>query len=323
MTGPVQYLAEPALKFPKVAFRAKRLINIPTGKTTLAPEQVTWLTEAARAIPNTANFTVYMFGYASKLGYSHESAAQSDASNYTLSYGRANEATKIMESVNPRVTPRVDRFLPQGSHGYTAAADDDSGYWRAVEVHIFLGNPPPPPPNPGPPPPCGGLKRYREWSVATPVGFTFSPAPGATVGGNIVLFRRGIDRMTHTYLQLGAGGGFSYSGPSLKGLLAFVQAILSGLSWSGISWTPLTAVTPFTFADLNGAACMIASAGVGVIGGYQQAYVSVHGQVWFRDASGSCMFANKDFFTNVNVSGKDLQFGVGGSAIGGPLMLVS
>jgi hypothetical protein len=81
-----------------------------------------------------------------------------------------------------------------------------------------------------------------------------------------------------------------------------------------------SAVTPFNFGDLSGATCKIESASAGVGPGYQKATVSVDGQIWFRDSSGNCMFGRQDFFMDVDASGKDLQFGAGGSVVGGVLI---
>jgi hypothetical protein len=315
-------LTDPLLKFPKSSFRAKRLINIPTGKATISKAQEGWLVETARSIPDSRQFTIYMFGYASKLGFAGQGEQDSDSSNVALSFRRANEATRFMELANPRVTTHVDRFFAEGNHAYSAAGDDDSGMWRAVEVHVFLDDPPPPPPEPVPDPPCGGAQRYRKWSVATPGGFTFSPLPGATAGVNIVAFRRETDGKVRFYVQIGMGLGFSWSGPGSEGWKKVWDAIKGGLSISGMSWPPFAADTPFTFSDLNGATCEIASAGGGVVAGYQGAVISVRGQVWYRRSDG-CMFGMKDFFEHVDVSGPDLQFGVGGSGLGGPLIEVN
>jgi outer membrane protein OmpA-like peptidoglycan-associated protein len=83
------YLAEPFLKFSKPAFRAKRLIGFETGKFKLKREHEGWLVEVAHAIPNNRSFVIYMVGYASKLGFRGQNAAQSDVSNVTLSFARA------------------------------------------------------------------------------------------------------------------------------------------------------------------------------------------------------------------------------------------
>jgi hypothetical protein len=325
VANPADYLAEPFLKFPKPAFRAKRLIGFDTGKSNLKREHEGWLVEAAHAIPNDRSFVVYIFGYASKLGFRGQSGQQSDASNVTLSFARANKAAMIMELVNPRVSTRVDRFFAKGSQDYSAALTDDSPNWRAVEVHVFLDNAPPPPPGPTPPPPCPGGHRYRKWSVAVVGGFSASPFPGAVIAGNVVAFRREEGAVVHFYVAPGAGGGFSYSGPKLKQILEWIKKLFGGFSASGLSWsTPFTAATPFNFGDLDGATCDIKSLGGGVGPGYQKASISVYGKVWVREASGKCMLApnSTDFFVDVDVSGKDLQLGIGGSVVGGPLIRV-
>jgi hypothetical protein len=73
---------------------------------------------------------------------------------------------------------------------------------------------------------------------------------------------------------------------------------------------------------MDGATCLIKSGGVGVGPGYQKATVSVSGKIWFREPSGKCMTATKDFFIDADTSGKDLQFGGNLSAVGGPLIRV-
>lgn len=323
MSNPEYYLTEPFLKFPKPAFRAKRLIGFDTGKSNLKPEHEGWLVETANAIPSERNFVIYIFGYASKLGYSGQTAQQSDGSNVTLSFSRASKAAMIMEKVNPRVTTRIDQFMAEGSRDYSAAPTDDSPNWRAVEVHAFLDDPPPPPPQPTPPPNCPGGRRYRNWSIATPGGFSASPIPGAVVAGNVVAFRREEGApVIHFYLAPGVGGGFSYSGPKFQKIWEWIKQLFGGLSVSGMSWSSFTAATPFNFRDLDGATCQIKSAGGGVGPGFQMAAVSVSGSVWFREPSGKCMLATKDFFIDVHTSGKDLQLGVGGSVVGGPLIKV-
>jgi len=239
----------------------------------------------------------------------------------TLSFQRANRAAQMLETVNPDVTTRIQNFEARGNHDYIAAETDDSAFWRAVEVHIFLDDPPPPPPHLDPPPPCPGGRRYRKWSIATPVGFIASPIPGTAAGANIVVFRRDEGpSVTRTYICPAVGGGASYAGPNVTGLLKFAQVLWGGISISGMAWSPVVAETPFNFGDLDGATCAIVSGGAGGGPGYQLATVSVSGKVWFRDSTGKCMFMTRDFFTNVDTSGKDIQFGVGVSGVGGPLL---
>ncbi len=195
--------------------------------------------------------------------------------------------------------------------------------WRAVEVHVFLDDPPPPPPHTTPEPACPGGGRYRKWSVSTPIGFSASPAPGAVVAGNIVIFRKDEGKPEiRVYFCPALGAGVSYSGPKLSALWGWLKAIFTGLNISELSWSTFTASTPFNFGDLEDATCQINSAGAGLVKGYQKATVSVYGKVWFRDSNGKCMFATKDFCSGVDTSGKDIQVGIGGSVVGGPLFRI-
>src|SRR6266446_3830527 len=133
MTSILPYLSEPFLKFPKPAFRAKRLIGFDTGKSNLKREHEGWLVETAHAIPENRKFVIYIFGYASKLGFTGQTVLQSDASNVRLSYARGSKAAMIMQLVNPRVTTRIDQFMAEGSRDYSAVDSDNSANWRAVE----------------------------------------------------------------------------------------------------------------------------------------------------------------------------------------------
>jgi hypothetical protein len=60
--------------------------------------------------------------------------------------------------------------------------------------------------------------------------------------------------------------------------------------------------------------------GIGAGPGYLTAYLSVHGRTWYRNKYGEMLYGDRDFVSRVNVSGKDLQLGVGASAVGGPLV---
>jgi hypothetical protein len=317
-------LVEPYLKFPKPAFRRVRLVDFATGSANLQREHEGWLTGAARSIPPDRNFHVYIIGYASKLAFHGTSYPQSDAANVGLSFRRANTVARLMELVNPRVTTRVDQFEAHGNHDYFADAADNSALWRAVEVHVFLDEAPPPPPHVDPPPPCPGGQRFRKWSIATPGGASVSPGPiPVAVAGNLVVLRRDEGApVIHWYFAPATGVGWSFSGPKLKALIELLKKIFSNFSVSGMSWTSFSAETAFNFKDLEGATCNISSAGGGVGPGYQAAIVSVNGQIWFREPGGKCMFSRKDFFNRVDVSGPDLQLGVGGSSVGGPLIRV-
>lgn len=308
------------------AVRKIRLIDFETGKATLQPEHIDWLDETLGFLPKTREFWIDLFGYASKLGFRGVNDPQgSKILNQTLSFERASEVVRYMERRNNLVTPRVRRFLARGDEDAKEPAGDDSPEERAVEVHVFLAEmPPTPPPGVEEEEPCPGGKRYIKWSVATPFGITLTPFPGLVVTGNVVAFRRDQAPVVHRfYLSPGVGVGFSYSGPKLSKIKDLIKDLLGKFNYSGMSFTPVTADTPFNFKDLSGATCQIVSAGAGVGPGYQKARLDVSGKVWFKQSNGKCFFSNRNFVTNVDTSGKDLQLGVGASAVGGPLLDLS
>jgi hypothetical protein len=327
------YLADPLQRFEKPAFRAKRLINFPTGKDIINKCQEGWLARAAHAIPPDRAFTIYIFGYASKLGFRGRTQEQSDEANVALSFRRANRAAQIMELINPRIRDHVDRFTAEAQDqfiaegnkdkDYVAGPNDDSGLWRAIEVHLFLDDPPPPPPQVVPEPPCHGGQRYRKWSIATPLGFSGSPIPGGVIAGNLVVFRRDEGAPAiHYYAAPALGVGFSFSGPKLGQVWEWIKA-LGPSAMDPNSWSSFTAETPFNFGDLDGATCSIGSLGGGELVGFTYQAVMVSGSVWFRESSGKCMFANKTFFQNVKTSGESIQFpSITGTGVGGALIRI-
>lgn len=193
-----------------------------------------------------------------------------------------------------------------------------------MEVHVsHLVTPPEPPPSVIPIKPLPGGARCSQWAVAAPFGVTVTPFPGVAVAANIVVFRCREGRgATHAYWTPGAGGGLSFSVPDVGALKGALKALLGTMSYTGMSFTDTVAETPFNFSDLEGATCDIQSAGAGAGVGYLLARVSVRGQVWYRQANGKPMFGMRRFVSRVDASGKDLQLGVGGAVVGGPLFRI-
>ena len=318
-------IAQPLLKFGKAAFRAARLVDFGTGSDMPQSEHVQWLAGVAGEIPAARNFQVFIIGFASKLAFRGAGAAKSDAANVRLSFDRANQVARVLERANPRITTRIDQFEAHGNHDYQASVTDNDLFWRAVEVHVFLDQAPVAPPDISPPPPCPGGRRFRQWSLATPAGFVqgIPGLPGAVLAANTVFFRREESpKIIHSFVCPGAGAGVS-AVPNLKKILGFLKTFIGGFSVSALDFVPFTAETPFNFGDLDGATCLLASAGGGAVAGFQKVSVTISGQVWFRDSSGKCMFATRSFCTKVDASGKDIQLGAGASAVGGPLVRVS
>ncbi len=303
------------------------MIDFHTGKSDLRDEHKAWIDETILQLAHVGEFFIYIYGFASKLGPAHGSgdAKASEAFNRQLSYDRASVAARYMEGLDRRVSSRIREFSARGSADYHAPSSDDSAEQRAVEIHVYrVPVAPHPPANVDPVPPLPGGSRYMSWAVATPFSVSLSPAPGAVAGVNVVVFRcHERHDETRAYIVPGLGAGFAYVGPKLGKLAEMAKAIFGSLSYAGMSFTDTTAVTPFNFKDLEGASCDLRSAGGGLGPGYQVARASASGKLWFREKSGKAMFATRDFVKDVNCSGKDLQLGVGASAVGGPMVRIA
>lgn len=303
------------------------MIDFQTGKSELRNEHKAWIDETVRQLAHAGQFFIYIYGFASKLGpaHGHGTTKESEAFNRQLSYDRASAAARYMETLDRRVSSRIREFSARGSADYNAPSTDDSAEQRAVEIHVYpVPVAPQPPANVDPVPPLPGGARYTSWAVAAPFSVTASIAPGAVAGVNVVVFRCHERKdETRTYVVPGVGGGVSFTGPKLGKLAEMAKAIFGTLSYSGMSFTDTTAVTPFNFGDLEGAGCALQSAGGGIGPGYQFVRVSASGKLWFRESSGKAMFASRDFVSQVNCSGKDLQLGIGASAVGGPMVRIA
>jgi hypothetical protein len=300
-----------------------RLADFETGKADLRSEHEAWLEQTVGNLTFPAQFWVYIFGYASKLGPAQGGfdPATARAFNRQLSYDRASAVAGYMERLSPRVTSRIREFSARGSDDYAAPADDNSADERAVEVHVYFVPIPPPPPDDVEPILPGG-PRYTRWAIASPGGI--STGQLVVVAGNVVVFRcHERHEETHWYLQLAGGPGYSYAGPKLSKIAEIIKNLLSKVNYSGMEFTEVTAITPFNFGDLDGATCEISSAGGGVgVRGHQYALMSVYGKVWHRDPNGGQMLERMDFVKNVDCSGIDYQLGVGASVVGGPLIRI-
>jgi len=300
-----------------------RLADFATGRSDLQPEHRDWLEQTVHHLTPYDQFWVDIVGFASKLGPAGggNDPEASSAFNRQLSYDRANSVARYMEKCSNRVTSRIREFSAHGSDDYSAPASDNRSAERAVEVHIYMVPvPPPPPPNVDPLPPLPGGRRYGSWAIAAPASVTESVIPGAVAAANIIVFRcHERNNETRAYLCPAGGPGYSFA-PGGGKIMTIIKAILGRLNYSGMSFTDMTAITPFNFRDLEGATCMVASGGGAGIYGSQLCYVSVYGKVWYREANGSPFIATKDFVKNANCSGNDVTYGVGGSAVGGPLI---
>src|ERR1700733_1766227 len=133
-TPPVEVQVIPNFK-PSLALLKRRLIDFDTGSPVLEEQHKTWLSGAITQARKNSAFYVRIYGYASKLG--------AEASNKTLSRDRMNSVFAFMKGFDGRVLNSIEMWEPYGSTAYNAAGNDDAPEYRAVEVHIFIGDPPP------------------------------------------------------------------------------------------------------------------------------------------------------------------------------------
>jgi hypothetical protein len=120
---------------------AARLCNFTTGHSTLLPAHVTWLDgQVQPVVASSANPWVDLIGYASRLG--------SSAANQRYSQERCDAVRARIATYSAKVTFPQDYGV--GESESTGDADDNSGYWRAVDVLVYGAKPAvrPPPPKP-------------------------------------------------------------------------------------------------------------------------------------------------------------------------------
>jgi hypothetical protein len=310
--------------------RQGRMIDFPTGTSTLLPEHMQWLNGIIAAVSQTTSFYVDLVGYASKAG-NHNF-------NQWLSGQRNAVVAAYLQSRNKLVYPRIRHFLSRGDRGYFSSnPDDNSADERAVELLLYFGDIEPRPPIGVVPhpitltkPPLPGGPRSSNWSVAGLGGFQVSAEIIATAGVNVFRFRNDDDRTTRTFACPGAGPGGSIGPPIHIGkamklaqvaLKAALRTLLGGVSYAPTDYSKMKTITGFNFSDLTGTSALLSSAGSGIVGayGYQKAYLKVYGKIWHYDSSGQPWFANADICSG-DVSGKDFQLSVGASSVGGPLI---
>ncbi|MBR1223060.1 hypothetical protein JQ557_34030 [Bradyrhizobium sp. U87765 SZCCT0131] len=115
---------------------AARLCNFHTGHAGLLPAHLDWLDNTVAPLVAAASTPwVNIIGYASHLG---------DASfNQRLSFQRCEAVRQRVKTYNPRVAFPLEQG--RGETESTGGVNDNSGYWRAVDVFVFDFKPPKPP----------------------------------------------------------------------------------------------------------------------------------------------------------------------------------
>ena len=259
---------------PTNALLQKRLIDFDTGSPNLEEQHKQWLTEAMNRAKTNSAFHVRIFGYASRLG--------GEGANMTLSIARMQAVLNFIKSFDPRVMASVEMWQAFGETGPKDRPNDDSPEYRAVEVHIFIGEIPPPPPGPGnkkvdPPqrPPLPGGARWGRWSVASPGGFTVTLGPsigpltaGVTTGFNVFGVKNEETGEIRKYVSPVAGPGVSLGlKAKFMSLKNLDQLLATGGAYSGWSYEAVFPRYPVNWEDVERCLVTIMSAGATVLNG--------------------------------------------------------
>lgn len=304
------------------AFLKGRLIDFDTASAEFEEQHKAWLREKITIAGSNSMFRVRLVGFASKTGNA--------SFNSNLSFNRVKKVLDFLQSVDSRTADRVETFRAVGEDGYSAAESDNSPEFRAVEVHIFIGDiPPPPPPNVKPTPtpvvPLPGGKRTSEWEVAAPGGGVVStPIPGLVVGVNFFVIRNKSDGETRTYFSPSLGAGASLSIPSSGAAKAIFTALTAG-NFTNLDFEPVkTRQHPITWEELEESLVTVASAGAQVMPGMPvgvlAARITFDAPGVFHHGPSGQPIKTAQRLWDFTSFGKDYQFGAGASAVGGPLV---
>lgn len=299
----------------------KRLIDFDTSSANLEAQHEAWMQQSMAVVRTNSAFHVRIFGFASKLG---------DAKfNETLSQSRMNSVLSFLQKINPRTLSNVEVWEAHGEDLSSGGERDNSPEWRAVEVHIFIGEilPSPVPPNVTPVkpnvPPLPGGERFKEWSVATPGGAFVANAVGG--GFNIFFIKNEKYNEIRGYIQPVGGVGASVGLKGLKMFWNIVQQIVTGVQ-AGVGpldFTSVTSLHPVTWEEIEGCLVRVSSAGAKVLPvgvGFAVITFSSNG-VYQYGPSGTPIKIAEDLFQFAS-AGKNWQVGAGASVVVGPLVRV-
>jgi outer membrane protein OmpA-like peptidoglycan-associated protein len=299
------------------AFLKGRLIDFDTGSSTLEAQHMIWLRQQMAKAKTNSMYRIRLVGYASKTG--------SSDTNLSLSYNRADAVLKFMVSQHAPANDRVETFRSNGEEGYVAPENDNDAMWRAVEVHIFIGDIPPPPskwiPLPRKEPPLPGGERFTDWEVASPGGVIVTAVVGG--GFNIFFIRNPKLKEVRGYIQPIGGVGASLSIPGLKGIKNVIQQILTGASGAPPDFIAVKTSLPVTWDEMEACLVRVSTAGVGLIKGYSLAVVTFTAAgVWQRGPSGFPLKSTGGVLFQFESWGTNWALGAGASVALGPLVRI-
>jgi hypothetical protein len=294
------------------------LIDFDTDKSDLEEQHQTWLSGSMTRAKANSSFYIRLFGYASHLG--------DGAENNRVSQARMNEVLKFLQRMDSRAVSSLEMWMRFSDAYAFGGRDDNSPEYRAVEIHIFIGDMPVPPPPPNSTPirhrliPLNGGPRYRGWSVASPGGVVVTPLfVGPSGGFNMFVVKNNTTGDMRGYIVPSVGGGVSPSIPGLKGIISAVGQIFTSTSYSSMSFTPLTASHAVTWEEIEACLVTVTSAGFGVGRGVSTANIKFESPGVNQYGPSSVPITVAETIFNFSSSGKDWQLGGSATAVAGVL----
>jgi hypothetical protein len=262
-------------------------------------------------------FHIRLFGFASHLG--------STKHNEALARDRMNAVVKFLQLIDQRTLSSLEVFQNLGETASSGPESDNSAEFRAVEIHLFVGEiPTAPPPNAKPLPtpalPLPGGPRFTNWSIAAPGGVAVGAGLG--FGFNMFVIKNPKTKEQRGYIQPAGGIAASISLSGLKGAAQVLQQILTGTSGSPPDFVDVKAKFPVTFAEIEACLVRVSSAGAGVVKGASFAVITMSGAVSHHGPSGAVIRTPEDIFKFIS-AGENFQLGAGASSLVGPLKRIA
>jgi len=296
----------------------KRLIDFDTASANLEVQHEQWLRQSINIARINSGFHVRLFGFASRLG--------AVGFNQRLSQRRMNAVLSFLQAIEPKTLSNVEIWEPHGSADSWGSAKDDSPEWRAVEVHLFIGEIPPSPVPPNMTPvqptvlPLPGGERFKKWSVASPGGVFVAEIVGG--GFNIFYIKNEKLNEIRGYIQPVAGIGASLSVSGLGPVWKAIQQIVTGAQASAPDFTSVTPPHPVTWEEMEGCMVRVTGAGAGLVKGASLAVITFSSSgVYQYGPSGIPIQVAEDLF-QFTAAGENWQLGAGASFAFGPLIKV-
>jgi hypothetical protein len=302
--------------YPSNALLKKRLIDFDTGSSKLEVQHEAWLREAMRIASPNSSFHIHLYGFASQLG--------DVEANRKLSLDRMNSVLSFMQRLDKRSLSSVSAWQRYGEDRSPGPANDDSPEWRAVEVHIFIGEAPivDPPPEVTEVttkvvPPLPGGERFSNWSVASPGGMVVAVPVG--VGVNIFFIRLEPRGDLRAYIQPVGAFGAGLGATNIRLFWQLIQSILTGIQLSSLEFKPVTTPVPVTWEEMETSLVRVSSGGAGLIRGVGMTVITFENEVWFRGESGQPLRDAVQLF-QFTTYGKNWQLGAGATIAVGKLV---